>query len=185
MKKDNNKKRKLAIGAVVAAGVTSGAMVVAPQGEAPKLEAKPEVALTAADQVVVDGEKIDFDNVLQQMPPEERDQRVRLMYGVKRPRVYGPPPSYKNVLTQSEDSVVRGVARLVVKHAKVSPRKVRFDSNLVTNLGLDSLEVKSLLIDVENKFNVVIPEETFESINTVGDIINFLKLPKEDSQQLQ
>lgn len=186
MKKDNNK-RKLAIGAVVAAGVTSGAMAVVPQGEAPKQEAKPEAALTAADQVVVDGETVDFDNVLQLVSPVERNQRVRLMYGVKRPKVYGPPPSYMKLLTQSKDSVVRGVGELVVQHTKVNPHLVKMESNLVTDLGLDSFGVVSLLIDVEKKFNVDMPDETVNSIKTVADIIKFLKQPKpeEDSQQLQ
>ncbi len=53
-------------------------------------------------------------------------------------------------------------------------------SKLTTDLGLDSLGVVELLIDVEKQFNVVIPEETVNSIQTVKDIVDFVRNSKEN-----
>ena len=52
MNKDN-KKRKLALGAVVAAGVTTGAMAATPSPDAPKPSSNPEVELTADLQTAI------------------------------------------------------------------------------------------------------------------------------------
>ena len=82
MNKDN-KRRKMAIGAVVAAGVTTGAMAATPTTQGASQDVSPEVQLTAADQVVIDGENLDFDKMIAQLPPQVRNDRVRLMYGVK------------------------------------------------------------------------------------------------------
>ncbi len=187
MSKDN-KKRKLALGAVVAAGVTTGAMAVTPSPNTPKQDVKPDIELTAADEVRIDGQKVDFDDLMAQLPPQSRKDRVRLMYGVRKPRVYGGPvrptmyggPKHpKKDTTNTPDTIYSRVINLVAKEAKTYNWKVKPMSNLRTDLGLDSLGVVELLIAVEKEFNVVIPDETIDSIVTVKDIMDFLRQPKE------
>lgn len=184
MNKDN-KKRKLALGAVVAAGVTTGAMAATPSPDAPKQDGNPEVELTAADEVRIDGQSVDFDDVLAQIPPRVRDNQVRLMYGVRRPKVYGGPPRRPKQPSQSPDTttIYGSVIDLVAKKANLNPWMVQPMSNLTTDLGLDSLGVVELLIDVEKKFNVVIPEETVNSIKTVKDIIDFVSSSKANPKE--
>ena len=60
MKKDNNNRRKVAIGAVLAAGVTTGAITACATGNKskPAQSEKPEIELTAADKVVIDGREV-------------------------------------------------------------------------------------------------------------------------------
>ena len=60
MKKDKNNRRKAAIGAVVAAGMTTGAIALA---GTPSPGPKPqETELTAADAVVIDGERVEMED---------------------------------------------------------------------------------------------------------------------------
>lgn len=179
MNKDN-KKRKLALGAVVAAGVTTGAMAVTPSPDAPKPSSNPEVELTAADEVRIDGQSVDFDDVIAQIPPRVRDNQVKLMYGVRRPKVYGGPPHYPKKPSQASDTIYNNVIDLAAKKANLKPWMVKPMSKLTTDLGLDSLGVVELLIDVEKQFNVVIPEETVNSIQTVKDIVDFVRNSKEN-----
>jgi acyl carrier protein len=193
MNKDN-KKRKLALGAVMAAGVTTGAMAATPSPDAPKQDVKPDVELTAADVVRIDGQDVDFDNLMAQLPPQVRDDRIKLMYGVRKPRVYGGPvrptmyggPRFpKKDSINAPDTIYSRVINLVAKEAKTNNWKVKPMSNLRTDLGLDSLGVKNLLVAVEEKFNVVIPEETVNSIETVRDIINFLRKENARKDEIQ
>ena len=179
MNKDN-KKRKLALGAVVAAGVTTGAMAATPSPDAPKPSCNPEVELTAADEVRIDGQSVDFDDLIAQIPPRVRDNQVKLMYGVRRPKVYGGPPRYPKKPSQASDTIYNNVIDLAAKKANLKPWMVKPMSKLTTDLGLDSLGVVELLIDVEKQFNIVIPEETVNSIQTVKDIVDFVRNSKEN-----
>ena len=69
MRKGSNKKHRLAIGAVVAAGVTTGAMAAGMTSDV-ATQHNSEVQLTAADRVVVDGQTVDFDQMLAQSAPQ-------------------------------------------------------------------------------------------------------------------
>ena len=177
MKKDN-KKRRLALGAVVAAGVTTGAMAATPSLDAASEDIKPDTELTAADEVRIDGQSVDFDELMAQLPPRVRDNRVRLMYGV-RPKVYGGPPRVPKKPVTAPDTIYSHVIDLAAKQAKLNPWQVK---PMSTDLGLDSLGVVELMTAVEKKFNVVIPEETINSIKTVKDIIDFVRNSKDNSK---
>ena len=124
MNKDN-KKRKLALGAVVAAGVTTGAMAATPSPDAPKPSSNPEVELTAADEVRIDGQSVDFDDLIAQIPPRVRDNQVKLMYGVRRPKVYGGPPRYPKKPSQASDTIYNNVIDLAAKKANLKPWMVK------------------------------------------------------------
>ena len=181
MRKGSNKKHRLAIGAVVAAGVTTGAMAAGMTPDA-VTQHNSEVQLTAADRVVVDGQTVGFDQMLAQLTPQVRDHVARPMYGVRqplvygpRPRVYGPRPPVRKDTVQVQDTIATRVIVLTATQANVDPKTVNQKSNLVRDLGLDSLGVVELLITIEREFNVVIPDETLDKIITVKDIIEFIK----------
>lgn len=180
MRKGSNKKHRLAIGAVVAAGVTTGAMAA---GMTPDVaQPNPEVQLTAADRVVVDGQSVDFDQMLALSTPQVRDHVARPMYGVRkplvygpRPRVYGPRPPVRKDTVQVQDTIATRVVALTATQVKVDPKTINPKSELVRDLGLDSLGVVELLITIEREFNLVIPDETLDKMRTVEDIIKFIK----------
>jgi len=43
------------------------------------------------------------------------------------------------------------------------------DANLVEDLGLDSLDSVEFIMELEKQFNMVIPDEVAETVETVGD----------------
>lgn len=43
-------------------------------------------------------------------------------------------------------------------------------SHLVADLGIDSLGVMELVADIEDRFNVKIPDELLREVNTVADV---------------
>ena len=86
MKKKKNKEMKslTAVGAVVAAGLTSGAVTGTPATP----PSSPEVEITAADVVEVNGEVLDFDELYASSQQVNQDQRRhRVLYGPPRPRI--------------------------------------------------------------------------------------------------
>lgn len=189
MNKNSKNKRRLAIGAVVAAGVTTGTLAANMASDAAAVQPNPETELTAADRVVVDGQTVDFDQMLALQSAPVNDRRARTMYGVRKPRLYGPkPPVYgpprpkiKQDTVQMPDTIAQRVVILAAKEAKVDPQTVNPKSNLTQDLGLDLLGVVELLIAIEREYNMVIPDEALDRIKTVEDIIKFIKNNKNNN----
>ena len=102
MKKKNKGRKSLtAVGAVVAAGLTPGIVTGTPASLPPN----PDVEITAADAISINGETFDFDELFA-MHQVYRDPR-------ETPKVYGPPPvSIKDKEVQAPDEALREQARL-------------------------------------------------------------------------
>ena len=67
------------------------------------------------------------------------------------------------------------VKKIVVEHLGVEPEKVTEASNFIDDLGADSLDTVELVMAFEEEFNVEIPDDAAETIQTVGDAIKFLE----------
>ena len=66
------------------------------------------------------------------------------------------------------------VKKIVVEHLGVEPEKVIEGANFIDDLGADSLDTVELVMAFEEEFNVEIPDDAAETIQTVGDAIKFL-----------
>ena len=62
------------------------------------------------------------------------------------------------------------VDKLGVKESAVTP-----EATFTGDLGADSLDTVELIMDFEKQFNIEIPEEKTEGIQTVGDVIALLE----------
>lgn len=52
--------------------------------------------------------------------------------------------------------------------------KIRGDTRL-SEAGIDSLEMMNILLGVEEKYGVKIPDEHISALRTVDDIVNYLQ----------
>ena len=71
------------------------------------------------------------------------------------------------------------VKKIVIEHLGVEADKVEEKASFIDDLGADSLDTVELVMEFEEEFNVVIPDDAAETIQTVGDAISFLE--KQDS----
>jgi len=67
------------------------------------------------------------------------------------------------------------VKEVVVEQLNVNPDEVKEDSKFVENLGADSLDVVELVMALEEKFDIEIPDSDAEKIATVGDAIKYIE----------
>lgn len=72
------------------------------------------------------------------------------------------------------DSVAEKVISTLASVKKISPDKITLETNL-QELGIDSLDVFTLLFELENAFNISIPDDDVRSIRTVNDIVEGIK----------
>jgi acyl carrier protein len=71
--------------------------------------------------------------------------------------------------------IAERVKKIVVDNLGVDPEKVTENASFIEDLGADSLDTVELVMAFEEVFNCEIPDDTAETILTVGDAIKFLE----------
>ena len=66
------------------------------------------------------------------------------------------------------------VKRIIVEKLAVNEEDVTDDATF-TDLGADSLDTVELVMEFEKEFNIAIPDDVAEKIQTVGDAIKYLE----------
>ena len=67
------------------------------------------------------------------------------------------------------------VQKALAEQFEVSPDTITLDTNLVDDLGADSLDVVDLVMAIEDEFGVEIPDREALGIETVGDTIKLIE----------
>ena len=63
---------------------------------------------------------------------------------------------------------------VVVDQLDLDPEMITEEAAFVEDLGADSLDLLQLLTALEEEFDMTIPDEKFEAISTVGDVLDVL-----------
>ncbi len=67
------------------------------------------------------------------------------------------------------------VKEVVVEQLDCDAAEVKEDSKFIEDLGADSLDVVELVMALEEKFDIEIPDEDAEGIQTVADAIKYIE----------
>lgn len=70
------------------------------------------------------------------------------------------------------------VKAIVVEQLGANPDEVKMESKFVDDLGADSLDVVELIMELEEKLGVTIPDEDAEKITSVGDVVAYIDSKK-------
>ena len=74
----------------------------------------------------------------------------------------------------TEGSIEERVTRIVCNQMGASPDKVTPETSFVNDLGADSLDTVELVMELEDEFEISIPDEDAEKIQTVGNAIEYI-----------
>ena len=74
----------------------------------------------------------------------------------------------------SED-VSSKVKKIVADHLGIDEAKVNEESSFIDDLGADSLDTVELVMAFEEEFEIEIPDDAAEKIQTIQDAINFIE----------
>ncbi len=67
------------------------------------------------------------------------------------------------------------VKEVVVEQLDCDAAEIKEDSKFIEDLGADSLDVVELVMALEEKFDIEIPDEDAEKILTVADAIAYIE----------
>lgn len=70
------------------------------------------------------------------------------------------------------------IKSIVATELKVEESKITPEADFTTDLNADSLDVVELIMALEEKFGVEIPDEEANKIKTVGDVVKFIEANK-------
>ena len=65
--------------------------------------------------------------------------------------------------------------RQIVDKLGIEESEITDSASFTNDLGADSLDTVELIMEFEKEFNVSIPDEEAEKIQTVGDAVTYLK----------
>jgi acyl carrier protein len=71
-------------------------------------------------------------------------------------------------------SVVDRVKKIVCDQMGTTPDKVTRETSFINDLGADSLDTVELVMEFEDEFEISIPDEDAEKIQTVGNAIEYI-----------
>lgn len=74
----------------------------------------------------------------------------------------------------SDSSVNDRVVRIVCDQLGQTPDKVTPETSFINDLGADSLDTVELVMEFEDEFEISIPDEDAEKIQTVGNAIDYI-----------
>jgi len=78
-------------------------------------------------------------------------------------------------------SVAEKVKEIIVEQLGVDPEEVTMEASFVNDLGADSLDTVELVMALEEEFNMEIPDEEAEKLDTVGKAIDYINKHKSQS----
>jgi acyl carrier protein len=71
-------------------------------------------------------------------------------------------------------SIEERVRNIIVEQLGVDPSQVTPEASFVEDLGADSLDTVELVMAFEEEFDLEIPDEDAEKMQTVGDAVKYL-----------
>ncbi|MBS7365008.1 MAG: acyl carrier protein [Clostridia bacterium] len=67
------------------------------------------------------------------------------------------------------------IRELLAQQFEVSADSISMETNIVDDLGGDSLDVVDLIMSVEEEFGISIPDEDAVELSTVGKIVEYIE----------
>ena len=66
------------------------------------------------------------------------------------------------------------VRDIISKQLDIDAGTIKMDSRLIDDLKADSLDIVELIMDLEQEFNIEIPDEAAEKIKSVQDVVTYI-----------
>ncbi len=67
------------------------------------------------------------------------------------------------------------VRDIIAKQLDIEAGTITMTSRLIDDLKADSLDIVELIMDLEQEFNIEIPDEELPKVQTVADIVGYLE----------
>ena len=77
-------------------------------------------------------------------------------------------------MNMGREEIYKDVIRILSADLEVPAEKIVSDMDLNTELPFDSLQLYEFVIDLEEKYNIKLPDEMLDQMKTVDDIVSLI-----------
>ena len=77
-------------------------------------------------------------------------------------------------MSTEEPSIEERLKEIIIKQFGEGEKTVTLETSFVNDLGTDSLDIVELVMELEDEFNVNIPDEDAQKMQTVGDAVKYI-----------
>ena len=67
------------------------------------------------------------------------------------------------------------VSNIIVEQLGATKEEIAPEASFIDDLGADSLDIVELVMAMEETFDIEIPDEDAEKIQTIGDAVSYIK----------
>ena len=75
---------------------------------------------------------------------------------------------------ERKDIIFEDVLKLLVQELGISPTEINRDVQIMEELNFDSLQMYELVIDLEEAYDIRLPDDLLETVKTVGDVVDLV-----------
>ena len=72
-------------------------------------------------------------------------------------------------------NVAKRVTEILVENLGIAESEITPDANFVKDLGIDSLDYAEIVMEFEQSFNIRIPDEDAEKMQTFGQAVHYIE----------
>ena len=80
---------------------------------------------------------------------------------------------------KKEESVLESVKKIIAETLELDVKDIKEESNLIADLGMESLDLVDLVVAFEDKYKVTIDDKDVKKLQTVKDIVTYIENKKE------
>ena len=74
-----------------------------------------------------------------------------------------------------QDEAVRAITTILRSIARGDLTQVMLEKSFANDLGIDSITMVKVVVEVEDRFGAIIPDEEWSRFSTVGDLVVHLE----------
>lgn len=74
----------------------------------------------------------------------------------------------------SADSIESKVIQIIAEQLSLREDEIKAESRFVDDLGADSLDIVELIMEMEEEFDIEIPDEEVEKMMSVQDVVGYI-----------
>ena len=67
------------------------------------------------------------------------------------------------------------IIELIAKKLRIDVDSIEDDSNLVNDLGADSIDLVEMLMEIESTLDITVSDEEAAELKTVRDVVDFIE----------
>ncbi|MBR5872765.1 MAG: acyl carrier protein [Oscillospiraceae bacterium] len=71
--------------------------------------------------------------------------------------------------------VFEKVKEILCDQLDIDPDDITLDTDIIDDLGADSLDLVDFVMSLEDEFDKEIPDEDIEGIKTIGDVVSYIE----------